>query len=151
MYSAQRFQARARLFGQAIVRRVEEVGVGLLRAAPDPPAQLVQLRQAEQIGAVDDQRVGVGDIQPALDDRRRQQNVVLAVGELLPSRAASSCSSIWPCPMTIARFRHNLLQPFAQRVDGLHAVVHDEHLPAALHLAQHRLAHQPFVERRRRA
>ncbi len=59
----------------------EEIGVGALRAAPDPAAQLVELRQSEGIGPVDDQRVGVGDIQAGFDDRGAEQDVHLAGGE----------------------------------------------------------------------
>ncbi len=44
------------------------------------------------------------------------------------------------------RFRHDLFEAFAQRINGVDAVVHDEHLPAAFHLADHRLAHQPIIE-----
>ncbi len=48
----------------------EEVGVGLLSAASDPSAQLVQLRQAEEIRPIDDDGIGVGDIESGLDDGR---------------------------------------------------------------------------------
>ena len=48
----------------------EEVGVGLLSAASDPSAQLVQLRQAEEIRPIDDDGVGIGDIESGLDDGR---------------------------------------------------------------------------------
>ncbi len=63
--------------------RVQEVGVAAFAAAAHPAAQLVQLRQAERVGALDDQRVGVGDVQAGLDDRRADQDVVLAVPEPL--------------------------------------------------------------------
>jgi hypothetical protein len=38
---------------------VEQVGVGALAAATDAAADLVELRQAEVVGALDDQRVGL--------------------------------------------------------------------------------------------
>ena len=44
-------------------------------------AQLVELRQAELVGAVDDDGVDVGNVQPALDDRRADQYVELALGK----------------------------------------------------------------------
>jgi hypothetical protein len=42
----------------------------------------VQLRQAVLVGAVDDQGVRVGDVEPGLDDRRRNQHVELALPEV---------------------------------------------------------------------
>jgi len=46
-----------------------------------------------------------------------------------------------------AGFRHQILQVVIHRGDGLHAVVHKEHLPAAVQLANDRLAHQFRVVR----
>ena len=48
---------------------------------PTRAAQLIQLRQPEAMRAVDDERVGVGDVQARLDDRRAHQHVELAFGE----------------------------------------------------------------------
>ena len=53
-----------------------------MRPAPDAPAQLVELRQAEVGRVVDDDRVGVGNVQPILDDGRADQHVDLARGEI---------------------------------------------------------------------
>ena len=96
----------------------QQVGVGLVVAAADAPAQLVQLRQAELVGAADDDGVGGGHVDAGLDDGRAQQQVValrdevahhvlqlalghLAVGDgdarlgqqLLPASGAGSGSS----------------------------------------------------------
>ena len=46
----------------------------MVRAA-DAAAQLVQLREAELVGAIDDDRVGGRDVDAALDDRRADQHV----------------------------------------------------------------------------
>ena len=69
--------------GQRPVVRVEEVRVAALTATPDPPPQLVELREAEGVRALDDQGVGVRDVQAVLDDRRADQDVVLALPELV--------------------------------------------------------------------
>ena len=50
-------QAFVRLFGQHPFGREEEIGVGPLSRTPDAAPQLVQLAQAHEIGAVDDERV----------------------------------------------------------------------------------------------
>jgi hypothetical protein len=39
--------------------------------AADPAAQLVQVGQAVAVRFVDENRVRIGDVQPALDNRRR--------------------------------------------------------------------------------
>ena len=67
--------------GQLPVGRHGEQRIGALLGAADAAAQLVELRQAEHVGAVDDQRVGGRDVEAGFDDRGRQQHVVGAVVE----------------------------------------------------------------------
>ena len=69
---------------------VEQVRVGPPRRAAHATAQLVELGQAQRVGAVDDDGVGVGDVEARLDDRRAHQHVVLAAreGEHHPLQAA---------------------------------------------------------------
>ena len=67
--------------GELAVGRQREQRIGAHLGAPDPAAQLVELRQAEHVGAVHDQRVGGRDVEAGFDDRGRQQHVVLAVVE----------------------------------------------------------------------
>ena len=50
--------------------------------APDAAAQLMQIGQAVVVGLVDEDRVGVGNVEPAFDDRRGQQNIELVVDEI---------------------------------------------------------------------
>ena len=45
----------------------------------NPPTKLVQLAQAEAVSAVDDYRVGVRDVDAALDYGGREQDVSLTV------------------------------------------------------------------------
>ena len=47
-------------------------------AAADPAADLVELAQAELVGALDDQRVRLRDVEARLDDRRRDEHVGVA-------------------------------------------------------------------------
>ena len=67
--------------GQLAVGRQREQRIGAHLGAPDAAAQLVELRQAEHVGAVHDQRVGGRNVEAGFDDGRRQQHVVLAVVE----------------------------------------------------------------------
>ncbi len=50
-------------------------------AAPDPPAQLVELGDAEALGALDQHHGRVRHVDPDLDHRRRHQHVGLPGGE----------------------------------------------------------------------
>ena len=60
------------------VAREHEVGVGLVLRAAHAAAKLVEIGEAEAVGAVDDDRIGVGDIEAALDDRRGDEDVGFA-------------------------------------------------------------------------
>ena len=57
---------------------VEQVRVRPPRRPPDAAAELVELGQPERVRPVDDDRVGVRDVQPRLDDRRADEDVGLA-------------------------------------------------------------------------
>ena len=56
---------------------------GIRRAAPNAAAQLVQCRQAEPLGVLNDHDRGVGHVDADLDDRRRDKHIQLARLELL--------------------------------------------------------------------
>ena len=60
---------------QLLLGRQGEVGVAAHLAAADAAAQLVQLRQAEAVGAVHDQGVGGRHVEPGFDDVGGHQQV----------------------------------------------------------------------------
>ena len=72
---------------QIVFRRNQQIGVRGPIGSPDAAAQLIELRQAVAVGAVDDDRVGVRDVEAVLDDRRRQQDVELPARRNRASRA----------------------------------------------------------------
>ena len=55
----------------------------LAHAATDPSAQLVELRQPEPIGGLDDHDRGGGHIDPDLDDRGGQDDLDIAAPETI--------------------------------------------------------------------
>ena len=79
---ADRLQALVRLLGERTIARIQEVRVRALPAPADPAAQLVELREAEHVGPVDDERVHRRHVEAALDDRRAHEHVVLPLPEL---------------------------------------------------------------------
>src|SRR5579872_7128701 len=58
-----------------------EIGVGANLRPADPAPQLVELRKPEHVGAMHDHGVGAWNVEAGFDDRRRQEDVVLAVVE----------------------------------------------------------------------
>ena len=79
---AERLQPLAGVRGDRLQARDEQVGVGALGRAPHPPADLVQLREPEVVGPIDDDGVGRRDVQPGLDDRGADEHVDLARDEV---------------------------------------------------------------------
>ena len=69
--------------GQRLAGLRGEVGIGAGLGPPYPPTDLVKLCEAEIIRAVNNQRVGRRNVEAAFDDSGRQQNVELAVVELV--------------------------------------------------------------------
>ena len=120
---------------------VEQVRIGPPRRPPDPAPQLVQLGQPERVGAVDDDRVGVRDVEARLDDRRAHEDVGLArregehhLLELALGHLAVADDD--------ARLGQQPAQLLGLRLDRLDPVVDEEHLAAAVELAQDRVAHE---------
>ncbi len=77
---SQGVQAALRLFGQAA--RIEQIRPRLSGAPPDPPSELIELRQTEFVGAFDHEGVCPGYVQTRFDDGRRQQDVVRTLGKV---------------------------------------------------------------------
>ena len=75
-------EALAGLHQQAGMAGQQQVGVGLVLVTAHPAAQLIEIAQAEAVGAVNDDGVGVGDVQAAFDDGGGQQDVGAAVDEV---------------------------------------------------------------------
>jgi hypothetical protein len=127
------------LLGQAFDVGHQQVGVGLVVAAADAPAQLVQLRQAELVGAADDDGVGVGTSMP-VSMMVEHSSRLWRWATKSRITCSSSRSGIWPWA-TAMRASGSSSASFSRAVlDGLDLVVQEVDLPAALELAQHRLA-----------
>ena len=128
------------------VRRGQQVGVGLVVRAADAAAQLVQLRQAELVGAVDDDGVGGRHVDAGLDDGGAQQQVETLMGEVAHHVFQLAFRHLAVGDFD-ARFRQQLDQLLLHGVDGVHLVVQEEDLAAALEFAQGRLADQAVADR----
>ena len=113
--------------------------------APDAATDLVQLREPEGVGALDDQRVRLRDVDPGLDDRRRHEGVGVARKE--------GVHPLLELPLGHLAVRHEEAKPrtelpelLGRLVDRLHAVVEVERLAPAAVLALERDADELVVE-----
>ena len=134
-----RLEPLARLVRQPLPAAVQQVRVGPPRRAADPAAELVELRQPERVRAVDDDRVGVGDVQPGFDDRRADEDVGGSVGEgdhHLLERALGHLA-VADDEADAGQHRAELL---GLRLDRLDPVVDVEDLAAPIELAEDRVA-----------
>ena len=105
----------------AFLRRRDQVRVGLVVRATDATAQLVQLREAEAVRAVDDDRVGRRHVDAALDDRRAEQQVGAPVVEVEHDLLEVALAHLAVADHD-ARLRHELgelLRPFVSIVSTL--------------------------------
>ena len=134
-----RLQAFSRLHRQRFFAVGEQIGIGLMMRAADAAAQLVQLRQAELVGAVDQHGVGGGDVDAGLDDGRAKQQVVALLVEFA-HRALEFALAHLAVRHHDARFGQQLGELRVHVLYRLDFVVQEIDLPAALQFAQHRFA-----------
>jgi hypothetical protein len=114
--------------------RQEKIGVGLVLRAAHAAAQLVEIGEAEAVGAVDDDRVRVGDIEAAFDDRGGEQHVGFAGDE-----AGHHVLEFLRVHLAVAdddpRLGHEQLELLRDFLDGVDAVVEEIDLAVARHFA----------------
>ncbi len=60
----------------------DEQAIALVGTAADAAAELMELREAEALGMIDDHEGGVGDVDADLDDSGRDEDVKIAAREL---------------------------------------------------------------------
>ena len=137
------FQALLGVRGHLTARRCQQVGVGLVVAATDAAAQLVQLGQAELVGALDEDGVGAGHVDAGLDDGRGHQHV-----EALVVEVAHHLFQLALVHLSVAdadaRLRDQFGEVAGALLDGLHFVVQVVHLAAAQQFAEQRFVITAF-------
>src|SRR4051812_5248828 len=141
---AQRAQALRRLLGQGGRARVQEVRVRALARAAHATADLVELGEAEQVGALDDQRVRLRDVDARLDDARRDEHVGLAAQEAHHPRLELLLVELAVGHLE-AHAGAQAAQALGRLVDRLDAVVDEERLAAAGPLPLERLLDEALV------
>ncbi|MNM79225.1 hypothetical protein D3C81_911520 [compost metagenome] len=138
-------QPALRQFGQAVHVMHQHVGIGLMVRAAHAAPQLVQLGQAELVGAVDQDGVGGRHVDAGLDDGGAQQDVVAARDEVAHHTLQLALVHL-AVRHRDACLGHQLGELCALVLDGLDLVVQEVDLAAALELAQDGLAdHAVFL------
>ncbi len=132
--------------GDGAIVGQQQVAIPAVLRATDAPAQLMQLGQSEAVGVVDDHRVRGRDVDAALDDRRRNEDVRLA-GDELHHHLLEFVGEHLPVPDHDPRTRREFLHIVRHALDVVHAVVHEEHLPLAVQFTRDDLFHPLLVER----
>ncbi len=142
---ADRLEPPVGLLAEPLLLGMEEVGIGPLAGAPDASPQLVELGEPEQVGALDDERVHGGQVEPRFDDRGGDEHVVLPVPEV--EHHLFQLAFAHP---TVGdrnpRIGHQAPQPLDGEVDRLDPVVHVEDLALAQHLSSDRRRDRALVE-----
>ena len=135
---------RARIGVERAVARDQKVTIRLVRAAPDPPAELVEIGEPEPLGVVDQDRVRPLDVEAALHDRRRNQHIEIAAherGHRLLERVVAHLA----VGGRIARLGDERRQVARARLEGGDPIVDEIHLAAAVHLVADRLPQELVV------
>ena len=107
------------------------------RPAADAAADLVELRETEHVGALDDRAYSPAGCEPRLDDRRRHEHVGVAAQERVHPLLELALAHL-PVRDEEAQIRAELLQLLGRLVDRLDAVLQVEGLAAPLLLTRER-------------
>ena len=136
-----RLEALAGLVRETLPTAIQQVGVGPPGGPPHPAAELVELGQPERICPIDDDRVGVRDVQAGLDDGGAHEDVrgTTGKGEHDLLQGALRHLTVPDHDPDAGQHRAQLLRLGLDRLDP---VVHVEDLAAAVELAQDRVLDQ---------
>ena len=131
--------------GQSTQRGRHQIAEGLAVGTPDPAPQLVQVAQPKLVRLVDQDGVGVRDVDAAFDDRCGDEYVVRAIDEtshdvfeFLALHLAMSNPDSYVGAQALNHARHFL--------DVAHAVVHEVRLSATADFVGDRVTDDFFVE-----
>src|SRR5579875_3920101 len=114
---------------------VEKIGVSAVVAAADAATKLIELGQAERIGAVDDDGIHVRDVDARLDDGGADEHIVLVLDEGEHNLLQLALVHL-AVPDDDPRLRHDLLQLSNDLLNAAHPVVDVVDLSSPADLAQ---------------
>ena len=97
---------------------------------PDPPADLVELGEAQLVRILNDHRVGIRDIESRLDDRRGDEHIDITVDEIQHDllELVLIHLTMSECHICLRNERRHMV---CHLVDVVDTIVYIVHLPAA--------------------
>jgi len=132
------------IFGHYFRWRRHQIGIGLMVRATDPAAQLMQLGQAELVGAINDNGVGRRNINTGFNNGGTNQHVETAVIKIRHHRFQVALAHL-AVGNADPGIRHQLANAIGGAGHGVDIVVQVIDLTAAQQLAQNRFLDQRFV------
>ena len=142
-----RFEALLRFFGKAHVFGEHEIGVRLPVRASHAAFKLVHLREAEALRIFDDERVGMGVVDAAFDNRGGNEHIDLARAEIF-HHAFELFFAHLAVRHANARFSSGFLHATDGFFDCAHAIAHVIYLSTAMQFAANGIAYDidiPFA------
>ena len=128
-------------------KRKKQIGVCLVLGSTDPSAQLIQIREAKLIRSIDDDRVGIRNIEATFNDRGANKHVGFAGYESRHDRF-----QFVRVHLSMANFNSGLWakmdNPVPHPLDCHYAIVQKEYLPLALQFTINRSANDALIVRR---
>ena len=129
----QRLQTSAALHGQVGQWRCQQVAERLAVAAAHTATHLVQVGESEMLGTIDDDGIGIGDVDAVLDDGGGEQHVVVVVDEV-----EDDVLQLFGFHLSVshgdAGVRHILMDEFLDTCQVVDAGIDEVHLTVARHL-----------------
>src|SRR3954452_23512081 len=124
--------------------REQQVSVSLVFVTPNAAAQLVEIAEAEAVGTVDDDRVGIGNIEAAFDNGCGKQDIRFAIDKLSHDLLEIIAIHL-PVTDENACLRDERLKLLGHRLNGHDPVVQKENLPPTIDFALNGTTDDPFV------
>src|ERR1017187_7426545 len=139
----------ARALDEVYMARQKNVSVRLVFVAADAAAKLIQVAQPKTVGAVNNDGIGVRDIEAALNDGRTNQHVNLPFNKAMHDFLEFMLVHLAMADIDADfRFQQQVRQAFGDHIDALDAIVEEVNLAAAIEFALDGLFDEPFIVRR---
>ena len=123
----------------------QQVTVGLVFVSPYPAPELVKIRKPVTIGVVDEDRIGVGDVESAFNDRRGNQDVELA-GDKVGHNIFEVPFIHLPVPISKGGFGDERFKLLLHQVNVIDSVVNEKSLAITAKLSQNSITNHFVVK-----
>src|SRR5439155_22628953 len=124
--------------------RQQKVSVRFVLGTPDPPAQLIQIGQAETIRAINDNGVGIWNVQAAFDDGGADQHIDVSHDKAMHHRFQFIGIHLAVAKLN-ARIQTEFSDAIAHFRDRLHAMMQKKNLAQQFQLALDGIANNSLV------